>query len=319
MSSQDDDAGHLRHNAVMLQQDLIRKRLTPPTQTCRVVMDTDTYNEVDDQFALAYMMRSPERAAVEAVYAAPFHNERSNGPEDGMLKSYDEILNILKILGDENPPAVFKGSTRYMTHANDAVDSDAARDLVARAMDGPEDQPLYVLTIGAITNVASALVIEPKLVERIVVVWLGGHSLGQPNTKEFNLRQDPNAARVVFDSGVPLVWVPCGGVASHLLTTVPELETYMPECGEIGHYLLDIVKGYSQNADAFAWSKVIWDISTVAWMVNENWLPSTVISSPILNDDLTWTSTTDRHPIRAVYHVRRNEVFADLFRKLEKT
>ena len=90
-------------------------------------------------------------------------------------------------------------------------------------MDSGED-PLYVVAIGAITNVASALLLEPRLAERIVVVWLGGQPLQAPSNREFNLRQDPVAARTVFDSGVPLVHIPCQGVTSHLHTTVAELE-----------------------------------------------------------------------------------------------
>ena len=96
------------------------------------------------------------------------------------------------------------------------------RDLVARGLGSPDDDPLYVVAIGAITNVASALLTEPALAGKIVVVWLGGHALTWPDTREFNLRQDVPAARVVLDCGVPLVLVPCMGVTSHLQTSVPE-------------------------------------------------------------------------------------------------
>ena len=60
------------------------KQLEPPTGTIRMVLDTDTFNEVDDQFALAYTVLSKEKLKLEAVYAAPFHNSRSKGPGDGM-------------------------------------------------------------------------------------------------------------------------------------------------------------------------------------------------------------------------------------------
>ena len=61
-------------------------RLQPPAGKIRMVLDTDTYNEVDDQFALVYALLSPERIQVEAIYAAPFHNKRSSGPADGMAR-----------------------------------------------------------------------------------------------------------------------------------------------------------------------------------------------------------------------------------------
>ena len=63
-----------------------------------MVLDTDTCNEIDDQFALVYALLCPEKLNVEAVYAAPFTNDRSTGPGDGMEKSYEEILRLLERL-----------------------------------------------------------------------------------------------------------------------------------------------------------------------------------------------------------------------------
>ncbi|NLM96647.1 MAG: nucleoside hydrolase, partial [Halanaerobiaceae bacterium] len=88
---------------------------------------------------------------------------------------------------------------------------------------------------------------------------------------EFNLRQDIHASRFIFDCGVPLIHVPCYGVASYLITSVPELEYYQNGKNPLGDYLVDIVRNYTD--DLFAWSKVIWDSSTIAWLVNPEWVP----------------------------------------------
>ena len=56
------------------------------------------------------------------------------------------------------------------------------------------EKPLYVLAIGAITNVASAILKNPEIIDRIVIVWLGGNALHWPENKEFNLYQDVAAA-----------------------------------------------------------------------------------------------------------------------------
>ncbi len=82
------------------------------------------------------------------------------------------------------------------------------------------------MAVGAITNIASALLLAPEIVAHIVVVWLGGQPFYWPTAKEFNLQQDVPAAQVVFDSGVPLVHVPCKNVAEHLRTTLPEMQAY---------------------------------------------------------------------------------------------
>lgn len=293
------------------------ERLRPPTGRVRMVLDTDTYNEVDDQFALVYALLSPERLAVEAIYAAPFHNRRSSGPKDGMERSYAEILRLLDKLGRSPDGWVFKGSTDYLGSNLEPQQSDAAADLVQRALASPVDDPLYVVAIGAITNVASAILMEPKIIEHMVVVWLGGHALYWPHTREFNLQQDVPAARVVFDSGVPLVQIPCMGVTTHLLTTVAELEAYVSGRGAIGDYLVEIVKGY--HDDHKGWSKVIWDVSTIAYLINSEWIPTDLVHSPILTDQVTWSVDRSRHLIRCANFVHRDPIFRDLFAKLESS
>ena len=175
----------------------ILKRLARPRGPVDVVLDTDAYNEIDDQFAIAYMMKSPEMLRPQAIYAAPFFNSNSTGPADGMERSYQEILKLLSLMGRKDMK-VFRGSNRYLPDENTPVESDAARDLADRAMRYSEEHPLYVVAIGAITNVASALLLRPEIKDRIVVVWLGGHSREWPDSKEFNMFQDVAAARIIF-------------------------------------------------------------------------------------------------------------------------
>ena len=288
------------------------ERLRLPQGRVRVVIDTDTYNEIDDQFAVVYALLSKERLEVEALYAAPFFNAKSTGPGDGMGKSYEEILRLLDRLGVSPDGFVFRGSTSYLRDWDHPVPSEAAEDLVARAMSEPG--PLYVVAIGAITNVASAFLIEPRIVERVVVVWLGGHALHWPHTSEFNMMQDIPSSKLIFDCGVPLIHVPCAGVTTHLRTTVPELERYVQGQGAIGDYLMEVFKGYRE--DHYAWSKEIWDVAAVAYLINENWVPTNLVHSPIVTDQLTWSFDNSRHLIRSATYVDRDPIFRDLFTKL---
>jgi inosine-uridine nucleoside N-ribohydrolase len=279
-----------------------------------MVLDTDTYNEIDDQFAVVYSLLSRDKLDVEAIYAAPFHNDRSSGPGDGMQKSYEEILHLLERLDISPQGLVHRGSPSYLPGADTAVESAAAADLIEKAMSGRD--PLYVVAIGAITNVASALLLEPGIMEHIVVVWLGGQPPHWPTAEEFNLQQDPHASRLIFDCGVPLVYIPCTGVASHLLTTVPEVERHVEGKGPIGEYLASIFKEY--HDDHFAWSKVIWDIACIGWCLNPEWVPTELIPSPILTDQLTWRVDQSRHQIRGATYVHRDPIFGDLFTKLAR-
>ncbi len=291
------------------------ERLLPPAGRVRMVLDTDTYNEIDDQFALVHALLSPERLAVEAIYAAPFHNDRSDGPGHGMELSYDEILRLLTRLGRSPEGLAFRGSTDYLGPRLEPRESDAVRDLIERALASSEDDPLYVVAIGAITNVASALLLEPSTALRIVVVWLGGHALDWPDTKEFNLRQDVPAARVVLDCGVPLVLVPCMGVTTHLQTTMPEIERYVEPHGEVGAFLASRFREYRDNH--MGSSKVLWDMATVGYLLDASWVPTELVPSPMLTDSVTWSVDRGRHLVRCASFVQRDPIFRDLFRKLE--
>ncbi len=289
------------------------QRLVPPKEKIRMVLDTDTYNEIDDQFAVVYSLLSPEKLDVEAIYAAPFYNTRSTGPENGMEKSYEEILRLLDRMEISSDNFVFRGSTNYLSDYENPQKTAAVSDLIDKAMRANEE-PLYVVAIGAITNVASAILLKPEIINRIVVVWLGGHGLHWPDTKEFNLQQDLLASQLIFNSGVPLVHIPCMGVASHLLTTVPEMEKYLKGKGKIGDYLFEIFKNF--HKDHFAWSKVIWDIATIAYLINDSWVPTDLVHSPVLTEQFTWDYDQSRHFIRSANMVNRDLIFRDFFTKL---
>ena len=289
------------------------RRLEPPKGKIRMVLDTDAFNEIDDQFALVHAMLSPDQLEVEAIYAAPFFNARSASPADGMEKSYEEILRLLDRLAVPSEGFVFRGSSSYLRDLRKPQPSPAAQDLVDRALKDRTD-PLYVVAIGAITNVASAILLEPSITQRIVVVWLGGHALHWSHTREFNLMQDVAASRFVLDCGAPLVRVPCLGVTSHLTTTVSEIERFVEGQGSIGDYLASIFRDY--RSDHFAWSKELWDVATIGFLVNPDWVPTNLVHSPLLNDQLTWSVDHSRHMILEAYYVHRDPILRDLFTKL---
>lgn len=292
----------------------LMNRLNPPTGSIRMVLDTDTFNEIDDQFAVVWALLSPERITVEAIYAAPFYNELSSSPQDGMEKSYQEILRILALLDKPSDSFAFRGSAGYLESSTQPRESEAARDLVARAMSHSGEHPLYVVAIGAITNVASAILMEPRIVDKIVVVWLGGHAHYWPDTREFNLFQDIAASRLIFDCGVPLVQIPCMGVTSHLLTTLAEIGAYAKGQSPLGDYLYETFANC--HDDHFGYSRVIWDISTIAYLLNPEWVETSLVHSPILTDQLTWSHDASRHFIRVATWINRDAIFKDLFNRL---
>ncbi len=291
--------------------------LQKPSGKVDAVLDTDAYNEVDDQFALAYMLRSAEKLNVKAIYAAPFHNHNSDGPADGMEKSYDEIIKLLDLLNRQDlKPVVFKGSRTYLPDEITFADSPAARDLAERALEYSPQNPLYVVAIGAITNVASAIILCPSIIENIVIVWLGGHSHSWPKTDEFNMKQDVAAARVVFGSTAAVVQLPCMGVVSAFHTSGPELEYRLRGKNPVCDYLVDIVLRDSGPYTENSWSRIIWDVTAVAWLLGEDFTRDIFVPAPLPQYDHRYSFDPTRHLIKYVYHINRDALFNDLFKKL---
>ena len=287
-----------------------------------VVLDTDAYNEIDDQYAIAYLLLSPEHFHTVGFCAAPFLNSLSTSPEDGMNKSYDEILHLLELMDRKDlADKVFRGSTRYLPDENTPVESDAARFLVEEAKAHSPENPLYIVAIGAITNVASAILMDREtMVNNTVVVWLGGHSFDYSHTGEFNMRQDIPAARVVFDSKVFMTLVPCLGVASELRTTEPELRHWLKGQNPLADYLYQhTVEAAERRRTGAAWSRVIWDVAAIATLRDRGsgrFAMGRIEPSPLLRDDYLYVRDESRHPIRYVFHLNRDTIFSDLFERI---
>lgn len=216
---------------------------------------------------------------------------------------------------------MFRGSERFLENETTPVISPAAKDLAERAEKYSPEHPLYVVAIGAITNVASAILLNPKVAENCVIVWLGGHAQHYHDTKEFNMYQDVAAARVVMQSGAPFVQLPCMGVVSAFYVTESELERWLKGKNKISDYLAENTIGAAHSSvRGKVWSRVIWDVTAVAWLLNDNncFMQSRMIQTPVPTYDGLYAQNYQGVPMQYVYNINRDELMRDLFDKLTK-
>lgn len=302
-----------------MKQEQLLKNLEVPSSAVDVVLDTDAFNEIDDQFAISYLLYSAEKLHVKAINAAPFLNTKSVSPQDGMEKSFAEILKILDLASrNDLSDSTYRGSKTYLPDEKTPVVSPASEHLASLALRYSAERPLYVVAIGAITNIASAILMRPEIRENIVVVWLGGNSA---DAAEFNMCQDIAAARVVFGCGVPLVQLPCGGVVDSFYTTGPELEHWLVGKNRLSDYLAEnVIREAEKYAKGKPWSRVIWDVTAVAWLLNDHqrFMNDRLERSPVPEYDFHYAFDKNRHFIKYVYHISRDPIFEDLFNKLTK-
>ena len=281
------------------------------TQKINVILDTDTYNECDDQFALAYMLKSQDIFNIVAITVAPYsHKQRNETVISGQEKSYNEILKICNCLNFNTTNKVFKGAEDYICNGYNEINN-AVNKIIEVAL---KNDKTYIMAIGAITNIALAIKKEPKIIDKIEVIWLGGHSLLQNNNLEFNFRQDVNAVEIVFNSKVKLTIIPCKNVASNLRISIYELKHYLKDKSELCNYLID--RFYNDGYHGIQERRVIWDISVIAYMINKKWFTSEDISCPNIKKDTSYEITTNNHKITIVNYIDVDKVYSDLFKKL---
>ena len=276
-----------------------------------VILDTDTYNECDNQFALAYLLKNQDKFNIEAITVAPYsHIDRKETIEETTEKSYNEILKICNWLNFKTENKVFKGSTDYICNGYDK-NNDAVNKIIEVAN---KNEKTYILAIGAITNIALAIKKSPEIINKIQVIWLGGNSFLAKNNREFNFEQDVQAVREVFESKVKITVIPCKNVASNLTTSIYELEHFLKGKNELCDYLCQ--RFYNDTYHGIQERRVIWDISVIAYMINKSWFETEELSCPIIKEDTSYELTENRHKITFVNYLEPNKIYNDLFKEL---
>jgi purine nucleosidase len=129
------------------------------------------------------------------------------------------------------------------------------------------------------------------------------------------------SSRAMFDMGVPLVYLPGYHVGAQLKISLPEMERFVAPRGAIGALLHDLyvnnpLHGMFALSDTARRTWVIWDIICIAWVVNPDWVPTFLTTSPVLTEDLHWRKDEGRHLMREAHDIQRDEIFLDFYDSL---
>lgn len=214
----------------------------PENRRIRLIIDTDIMCEADDHYAVAHAIMTP-KFEVKAVLAEHFGNQfGSTSYEDSENQSYEEARKFIKLMGLEGEIPVLEGC-KDCIQDNQPVESEASRFIVEEAMkDDPK--PLFIICQGATTNLASALLMEPKIAEKMTVIWIGGGEYPKGG-HEFNLGNDVAAANVLMNSTIELWQVP-SRVYGMMKVSFNELFDNVYPCGELGKYMVENVLRVNQ-------------------------------------------------------------------------
>ena len=175
--------------------------IPPPGRRIRVVIDADTDNEVDDQYAVALALLSPERLDLRGFVAAHFGD--GGGPE-GIQRSFDETKHVMELAGMAGRVPVLRGN-HPMRYSNEPSHSEGVDFILEEARKATPDDPLWIVSLGPMTDGVSAYLLDPSIADRVVVVF---HSRSRWHEKFYNgnVFSDVRAARALLQlTNLPLV------------------------------------------------------------------------------------------------------------------
>lgn len=288
------------------------------------ILDTDTFNEIDDQFAVAYGMLS-ENIHFLALTAAPFRNDRAATPAEGMEKSYQEMVKIRDFVDPEGKMNIpcYRGSENYMPNIITPIHSEAAENIVRIVKE--TDGIVYVAAIGCFTNVASALMLDPSIMDKMVVILVGANPFDYVDCNEFNLAQDRPSARVIFECGVPVIVLPAMGGTEKITTTNAELTYYLRgKAGKLGDYLCEIMnkeEHVSEEEDGACCTKlrIIWDIASVALLRKGSaFTDLRIVPAKTITADGIWLDNNSGREMIMGENFKRNEIMSDFYTVIRK-
>jgi len=286
----------------------------PEEKVVRVITDTDAKNEADDQFAVVHALLSP-KIDNRGFIAAHFGKRL----EDSMELSYSEIEKIFEKMDFPGENMIFRGAPHALPDRQTPVPSDGARLIIDEAM---SDRPgrLYVLFLGPLTDLASALLMEPRIAGRLTAVWIGGGRYPAGGI-EFNLGNDVHAANVVFSSSVELWQVP-KNVYEMIPVSLAELEYRVRPHGAIGRYLTDQLDEHAREEiprkSAFRSGEtwVLGDSPAVGLVLYEDRFSFDYLQAPQIGSDMDYIHTGLNRPIRVYNKIDSRLILEDFYCKL---
>jgi purine nucleosidase len=244
---------------------------------------------------------------------------------------------MLALMGREDSVPVLEGAPGKLTSASVPHQSAGTQAIIDEAMRTDSKLPLYVAVGGGLTEVASALMLEPRIAERMTLVWIGGEPIPGMGGSEYNFGIDPLAAQHVFNASTVPLWQVSSGVYRTCMVSNTELEARVAPCGVIGKWLYDkllaaveLLGTLGMNAGE-TWT--LGDSPLVLLTALNDWVPHVEgrrlvgydktgssqykeVPCPRVADDGTYSPHPNGRTIRAYQSVDTRLMFEDFYAKL---
>lgn len=275
--------------------------LPPKGQKLRCIIDTDARNEIDDIWAIALAVARPDRFQIEGFVAANYDNDKPGAGPESIETSARAIHTVLEKAGLKGEIPVKLGSPP-MRYQYQASESEGVDFIIEKAMASTAENPLWVIGLGAATDIASAYLKEPRIAERTMIFW---HFRTRWPTQcwNFNVIGDVRAARLVFHSDLSFVLFDTG---THLYCPMDQSERWT-KYGELGKFLHQFRFQHPQYQSA---TKGFYDLGDIAALLDPGLATWETVDCPEVNWDLAYQFKRTKGKILRCADIDRIKTFA---------
>lgn len=280
----------------------------PPAGALRVIIDTDTANEVDDQWAIALALGFPERLQIEGFVAAHYGQR---GGVKGIAKSRASLEATLAAAGKAGNFTLKNGSDPIV-YRDRVPESEGVDFIIEKARTATVEEPLWLILLGPATDGAAALLKAPDITDKVVVFW-HGRSEWPKKCANFNATNDGPATQLLFELPCRLVLFDTG---AGLTMPMEESARRVGSVGNLGKFLHDIRKPspYARRAD-----KGMFDLGDIAALIDPvgtcQW---EVAQAPSVRPDYHYDLSRTNGPLLRIFSIDREASFRLLDQSLAR-
>jgi len=285
----------------------------PPEKMHRVIINTDAKNEADDQYAIVQALLTPS-FDLHGIIPAHFGDVKSKTSLKDSAAEVHKLLGLMDLTGQVR---VADGATRAIANDTTPADSEGARMIIREALrDDP--RPLHVAFLGPLTDMASAILLEPRIVHRNVrVVWIGGGHW-PVGGREYNLLNDITGANVVFRSGIEVWQIPMT-VYRMMAVGYAELYERVYDKGAIGKYLVEQLVDWNTRMVAGPIEhRSLGDSPAIGVIMYPECGRWEYRPGPQWNDVMNYVHTGQNRPVRVYETIDQRFIQEDSFAKLAR-
>ena len=298
----------------------------------RTIYVNDLSGDIDGLFATVHMLLS-HTAQLRGIIGSWARDLPGHGSSSEAAQLAQTIVDMVGLSGKV---PVHVGAAGPLVKGREPAQAPGIQAIIDEAMRQDTRLPLYVAVGGGLTEVASAVMIEPRIASRMTLIWIGGDDYPEGGKGETNFAADPLAAQYLYNETQLPIWQVPRSVYSTCAVSATELQAHVAPYGKIGKWLYRKVVEFPARFDNKFNTGEMWLLgdSPLALLTSlTDWVPSNFaggklsfertgssrfddVICPRFNADGTFTPRTEGRKIRIYRNIDVRMMFGDFFDKL---